>query len=46
MAIDTLQTSDVIEAMENFIARKRPPEQIRCKVDLGYKIAEQSIIVF
>ena len=46
MAIDTLQTLNVIESMENFIARKRPPEQIRRKLDLGYKIAEQSIIVF
>ena len=45
MAIDTLQTLDVIEAMENFIARKRPPEQIRPKLDIGYKIEEQSIIV-
>ncbi len=46
MAIDTLQTLDVIEAMENFLARKRPPEHIRPKLDLGYKIEEQSIIVF
>jgi len=46
MAIDTLQTLDVIEAMENFIARKRPPEHIRPQLDLGYKIEEQSIYVF
>ncbi len=46
MAIDILQTVDVIEAMENFIERKRPPEHIRPKLDLGYKIEEQSIIVF
>ena len=26
MAIDTLQALDAIEAMENFIARNRPPE--------------------
>jgi len=36
----------VIEAMENFLARKRPPEHIRQELDIGYKIEEQSIIVF
>ena len=46
MAIDSLQTLDVIEAMENFIARKRPPEHIREKLDLGYKIEDQNIFVF
>ncbi len=46
MAIDVLQTVDVIEAMENFIARIRPPEHIRPELDIGYKIDEQSIIVF
>lgn len=46
MAIDTLQTLEVIEAMENFIARERPPENIRHELDIGYKIEGQSIIVF
>ena len=46
MAIDALQTLDVIEAMENFIARIRPPEHIRPELDLGYKIENQSILVF
>lgn len=46
MAIDTLQTLDVIEAMENFIARKRPPEHIREALDLRYKIEGQSIFIF
>lgn len=46
MAIDILQTLDVIEVMENFLSRKRPPEEIRNKVDLDYKIEEQSIIIF
>lgn len=46
MAIDALQTLDVIEAMENFIARKRPPEHIRPKLDIGYKIEGQEIIAF
>ena len=46
MAIDVFQTLDVIEAMENFIERKRPPEHIRPELDIGYKIEDQSIIVF
>jgi len=45
MAIDILQTVDVIEAMENFIERKRPPEHIRSRLDIGYKIEGQSIYV-
>lgn len=46
MAIDILQTLDVIEIMENFLSRRRPPEEIRNEVDLDYKIEEQSIIIF
>ncbi len=46
MAIETLQTLEVIEAMENFISSIRPPEDIREKLDIGYKIEGQSIIIF
>ncbi|MBV6484644.1 MAG: hypothetical protein KFKLKKLM_01154 [Flavobacteriales bacterium] len=46
MAIDTLQTLEVIEVMENFLSRKRPPEHIRNQLDIGYKIEDQSIFVF
>ncbi|MCO5233361.1 MAG: DUF3024 domain-containing protein [Chitinophagales bacterium] len=46
MAINILQTLEVIEAMENFLSRKRPPEHIRNQLDIGYKIEDQSIIVF
>ena len=46
MAIDILQTLDVIEVMENFISRKRPPEHLRNQLDIGYKIEDQSIIIF
>ncbi len=45
MAIDVLQTLDIIEAMENFIARTRPPEHIRPELDISYKIEGQSIYV-
>lgn len=46
MAIETLQTLEVIEVMENFLSRKRPPEEIRNRLDIGYKIEGQSIILF
>jgi hypothetical protein len=38
MAIDALQSVEIIEAMENFVARNRPPANIRHKLDLSYKI--------
>lgn len=46
MAIDVLQTVDVIEVMENFIESIRPAVQIRDEVDLSYKIEGQSVVVF
>ncbi len=46
MAIDIFQTLNVIETMENFIEKERPPENIRHELDLSYKIEEQSVIVF
>ena len=41
-----MQTLEVIEVMENFIAKKRPSEHIRHQVDLNYKIEDQSVIIF
>ena len=46
MAIDSLLTLDAIEALENFVERIRPPLHIREKLDIGYKIEDQSIFVF
>ncbi len=46
MAIEGIQTLEIIEAMENFIDSIRPPENIRNQVDLSYKIEEQSVIIF
>jgi hypothetical protein len=46
MAIDVFQTLDIIEIMENFIEKKRPPIEIRNQLDIGYKIEDQSIILF
>ena len=46
MSLDILKTLDIIEIMENFIEARRPPVEIRDKVDLSYKIENQSIIIF
>lgn len=46
MALDVFKTLEVIEVMENFISRIRPAEHIRSQLDIGYKIEDQSIIIF
>lgn len=43
MSIATLKNLTVIQ---QFLARKRPPENIRHELDLGYKIEDQSIVLF
>ncbi|MEJ7913303.1 MAG: DUF3024 domain-containing protein [Chitinophagaceae bacterium] len=45
MAIDILKTVELIETMENYIEKVRPPESIRKQLDIGYKIENQSIIL-
>ncbi len=46
MGLNALDTVDVIEVMENFIEQGRPPEDIRDKLDLSYRIENQSIILY
>ncbi len=46
MPFSNLITLDIIETMEAFVERKRPPLEIRDKVDLGYKIEGKSIYIF
>ena len=46
MPIDSLKTLDIIEVMENFIDKRRPPIPIRAKLDIGYRIEDQSVFVF
>jgi hypothetical protein len=46
MAFNILETAAIIETLENFIERRRPPVELRNKVDLSYKIENQSIIIF
>jgi DUF3024 family protein len=45
MTLDILESLGVIEEMENFLIRVRPEEAIRPKLDIGYKIKNQSIII-
>lgn len=45
MAVNNLQVLEIIEVMEAFLERQRPPEHIRPKMDIGYKIEGQSIII-
>lgn len=46
MALNILKTADVIETIENFLAKRRPLENIRHEIDLDYKIEKQSVIIF
>jgi hypothetical protein len=45
MSLDVMNQIEIIEAMENFMEIRRPPENIRNEVDLNYKIENQSIII-
>jgi hypothetical protein len=46
MSLDAINTIEVNEVMENFIARIRPDEEIRKQIDFSYRIDNQSIIIF
>ena len=46
MALDVLQAAETINALEIFLDKRRPPEHIRDKLDLSYRIDQQSIIIF
>lgn len=46
MALDSTQSFDIIEAMENYISRARPHPEIRHKIDIGYETTGQSVILF
>lgn len=43
MSFALLKTVDVIEIMENYVSRIRPPEHIREKLDITYSIDNQSV---
>ena len=45
MAIDIFKTIDIIEIMENYLEKVRPPENKRKQLDLSYKIEGQSVLL-
>ena len=45
MTLDVTKSVDIIETMENYISKVRPRPEIRPKLDLGYEINGQSIIL-
>jgi Protein of unknown function (DUF3024) len=45
MALDVMNTVDIIEIMENYIETVRPPKEIRDKLDISYRLENQSIIL-
>ena len=46
MALEFENEIEIIEVMEGFLVKSRPSEELRDKLDLSYKIIDQSIIVF
>ncbi len=45
MTLDILKSVDIIETMENYIAKVRPEPEIRNQLDLSYEIKDQSVIL-
>lgn len=37
---------DIVESLENFLSRNRPPENIRDKVDVSYSIEDHSVRIY
>ena len=46
MGLDALTTAHVIEILGNYIDTHHPPEDIRDKLDLDYRIDNQSVHLF
>jgi hypothetical protein len=46
MALELTDTVEIIETMENFLVKKRPPVEIRDQLDIGYSISGQDVIIF
>lgn len=45
MAFTTEQTADIESSMSDFMAKRRPPVEIRSKLDLDWRIEGQSVVV-
>ncbi|MES2702343.1 MAG: DUF3024 domain-containing protein [Bacteroidota bacterium] len=45
MSLDALNTVDIIDLMERCLEARRPPENMRKQIDLGYRLEDQSVIL-
>lgn len=45
MSLELPSIVDIIEVMENYITKIRPPEHIREQLDLTYKIENQNVLL-
>ena len=46
MALNDIERKRVEQAVAAFIERRRPPPAIRSQLDLGYRVADQSVELF
>lgn len=46
MAFTTEQTTPIESAMADFLSKRRPPEEIRHMLDLGWRIEGQSVLIY
>lgn len=46
MAFSAKEIENYALDLDSFIARRRPPTEIRDQVDLSYRIEEQSVVLF
>lgn len=45
MSFDPVQMHEIIEVMEDYLSKERPPEHMRDELDIGYQIEDQSILI-
>jgi len=46
MAFTKTETAHIEDAMAEFLAKNRPPEKLRAKLDIAYRIKGQSVIIY
>ena len=46
MAFTEIESARIEGAMSDFIEKRRPPESIRAKFDVSYRIEGQSVVIF
>lgn len=46
MPLSAQETADIESSMADFLAKHRPPEHLRDKLDIGWRIERQSVVIF